>query len=268
MWNECLAALPPLQKVVVVGLSVQLSVLRISLHVQVIFRLSRNLCWVIASQYLVIGSSKLPCNDIFVKGHTCGFWLPPADNVWPKGITGLHRDTMWYVRDYISCHISETGILSVRFLLLVLPVSDIQYPKYTDILHGVRVIIIKIWINLPPILWWFRWWIRIERCGCQWTCCVIAASRCHFSHLFIRQGFFIIAEQIRWIERWLIWSTSHCGGEEIGAWYFFGVHYGQLSKFGMVLILHILQKRLLVLGGIGSHVLRIYMHGLVRLPKR
>jgi hypothetical protein len=55
--------------------------------------------------------SKLPYNDFFAKGLTCGFELPSADNISAKGKTALYFDTMWYDREYIACHIGEICIL-------------------------------------------------------------------------------------------------------------------------------------------------------------
>ena len=45
--------------------------------------------------------------------------------------------------------------------------SYVQYPKCTANPHWVAVVIIEIWINLPPVLWCFRWWIQIEPGGSQ-----------------------------------------------------------------------------------------------------
>ena len=63
------------------------------------------------------------------------------------------------------CHIGEIGILWVCFLLLVPPVGYVQNPKCTANLHWVGVVIIEIWINLPPVKWCFRWGIQIELGG-------------------------------------------------------------------------------------------------------
>ena len=61
---------------------------------------------------------------IFAKSVTCGFRLPPADHFSPKGVTGLHSDTVRYDREYVMSHIGEIGVLWVRFFLLPPPVSD------------------------------------------------------------------------------------------------------------------------------------------------
>jgi len=44
-------------------------------------------------------------------GLACGFWLPPADNILAKGITGLHSNAMRYDRDYVVHHIGEISVL-------------------------------------------------------------------------------------------------------------------------------------------------------------
>src|SRR5258708_6031157 len=44
------------------------------------------------------------------------------------------------MRGNITCHNRVIGVLSVHFLLLTQPVSDMQYPKYTFSLHWVREI--------------------------------------------------------------------------------------------------------------------------------
>jgi len=155
----------------------------LSLHFRVAICVHHIECWVIACQYLIIGFSKLPYNNIFAKGLNCGFWLPPADNISPKGQTGLHSDTIWFDREYIACHIGVIGLLWFCFLLLAPPVGDIRYPKCPGILHWVVVVIIEISTNLPPVLWRFRRWIQIEPCGGQSVCCAIALSRCHVSHI-------------------------------------------------------------------------------------
>jgi len=50
-------------------------------------------------KYLFLGLSKLPYNDFFVKGVTCNWWLPPADHILYKGITGVHFNSMWHNRE-------------------------------------------------------------------------------------------------------------------------------------------------------------------------
>jgi len=57
---------------------------------------------------------------------------------------------MWYDREYVMHHIWEIGVLRVRCLLLTPPVGYVRYPKCTAHLHWVGVVIIEIWINLPP----------------------------------------------------------------------------------------------------------------------
>jgi len=159
-----LAALPHLQQFIDFGHSVQFPFLHILLHVWVVFCVCCIQCGGIACQNPVISSSKLPYNDIFVKGFGCGFWLPPADNIPPKGITGLHSNTMWYDREYVACHIGEISVIWVCILLLAPAVGYIRYPKCTANCHQIAVVIIEIWINMPPILCSIRRWIQIE-CG-------------------------------------------------------------------------------------------------------
>jgi len=103
-------------------------------------------------QYSIIGSCKLSYNDFSTKCLPCGVSLPPATNATHKGKTGLHSDTMWYDREYIACPSREIGVLCAHFVLLVLLVSDIWYQKSSANLHRVGVVIVKIQINLPPVL--------------------------------------------------------------------------------------------------------------------
>jgi hypothetical protein len=42
---------------------------------------------------------------------------------------------MGYDREYVTGHIGEIGLLSVRFLLLAPPLGYVQYPKCTANLH-------------------------------------------------------------------------------------------------------------------------------------
>jgi len=162
-----LALLPHLRKVVDLSQSVKLPVLHISLHFQVIVSICRIQCLVITCQYPVIGPSRLPYDDIFAKGFACGFWQPPADNVLSKGKTGLHSNTMWYDREYIPWHIGEIGVLPVCFILLMPPVGDIRWPKWTTNYHRVGVGINKIRIIWLPVLWSFRLWIQMVPSGSQ-----------------------------------------------------------------------------------------------------
>jgi len=156
----------------------------LSIQFKVVFSFCCIPCWIIACQYPNIGSSKLPLYDFFAKSLACGFWLPPADNVSPKGKMGLHSDTMWHDREYVACLIREISVLWVRWLFLKPPGGNIQYPQCTTDLHGVGVVIIKARINLPPVLRWFRWWIQIEPSSCEYARCTIASFGCHFNYIF------------------------------------------------------------------------------------
>jgi len=245
------------------GHSVQCSFLRLNLQFQVVFSLRGIQCSVIACQYAVIGSSKLPHYDFFQKGLPSGVRLPPADNILPTGRTGLRADTMWYDTDYVMCHIGEIGILWLLFLLLMPPASDIQRPKSTANLHGVEVVIINIWINLPPVVGCFTRWIQIGLCCCRYGCCAIHSSVCRFRHSLNHSVFFIIPAQIVCIKRRLIKSRGLSREKEIAARNILGFDDGHLSMFGTVLVLPILQKRLLVLDCIKSLVLSINIHSLV-----
>jgi len=166
------------------GHSVQFPLLCLSLQFQVGIGFRPIQYWVIASQYSIVRASILPYYNLFLKGLPCGCWLPPANNVSSKGKTGLHSNTMRYDWEYVVCHIGEIGVLRVRFLLLSPLARDIRDPKCTANLYWVGVVIIEIRINLPPVLWWFRRRIQIERGGCQSACCAIAPSRCHFGQIF------------------------------------------------------------------------------------
>jgi len=84
-----------------------------------------------------------------------------------QGKTGLHSDTMWYEREYVARHIGEIGVLWVRFLLLSPPVGYVRYPKCTANLHWVWVVILEIWIDLPPVRGCLRRRIQIEPWGGQ-----------------------------------------------------------------------------------------------------
>jgi len=63
----------------------------------------------------------------------------------------------YYDVEYALCHTGEISVLWVRFLLLRPPVSYVRYPKCTANLHLVGVVTIEIWIDLPPVLCYFRW---------------------------------------------------------------------------------------------------------------
>jgi len=177
------ATLPHLQKVLDLGHSVRFPDLRLCLHFWVVFSVCRIQFCLVAWQNPAIGSSELPYNDSFAKCVTCGFWLPPADNILPKLQTGLHSDTMWYDREYVARHIGEISVLWVLFLLLPPPVRSVRYPKCTANLHCVAVVIIEIWINLPPVLWCIRRWTQIEPGGRQSACHAITSSGCCSSHI-------------------------------------------------------------------------------------
>ena len=69
---------------------------------------------------------------------------------------------MWYVREYVARLIGEIGVLSVRFLPLTSPAGYVRYAKCTAKLHWVGVVIIVIWINVPPVARYFRRRIEIE----------------------------------------------------------------------------------------------------------
>jgi len=150
---QVLAALPHLQTVMHHGHSIQFSIIRLSLRLQVIFWICSIQCWLITGQYTTIGRSKLPYDNVFGKGLACGIWRPLAYNIWPKGKTCLHSNNMWCDRYYLACHIGEISLLWVRVLLLSAPVGDIWYPEYTANLHSVGVVIITIQITLLPELW-------------------------------------------------------------------------------------------------------------------
>ena len=63
----------------------------------------------------------MPYNELVAKRVTCGCSLPPADNISPKGKTGLHSKTVLYDREYVACHIEQIGVLRGRFLSLPPP---------------------------------------------------------------------------------------------------------------------------------------------------
>jgi hypothetical protein len=58
---------------------------------------------------------------------------------------------MSYDGEYVARHIGKISVLGVRFLLLMPPVGHIQYSKCSANLHWIRVVVIEIWINLPPV---------------------------------------------------------------------------------------------------------------------
>jgi hypothetical protein len=165
--TSVLAALPHLHKVVNLGHSVQFPFLRLFLHFQVVFCFHCIQFGVSAWKNPVIGWRKLPYNDFFAKGLACGLWLPSADNISAKGKSGLHSDNMCCVREYVVCPIGEMGVLSMRVIRLSPPVGSVWYPKCSANLQWVRVVIIEIWIDLPPVIWCFRRQIQIEPDGGQ-----------------------------------------------------------------------------------------------------
>jgi len=158
---EDLAALPHLHKVVDLGHSVQFSFLCFSLQLNVVFSFGHIQYRIVTCQFSIIGSYILPYNDYFGEDLAFGFRLPPSDNLSPKGNPRLHFENMWYDRKYVTCHIGQISVLWVYFLCLLPPVSNIGQPICTANLNGVGVVVIMIWINLPPILWRFMWWIQI-----------------------------------------------------------------------------------------------------------
>jgi hypothetical protein len=93
---EVLVDLPHLQTVVDVGHSVQFPFLCFSLQFYVVFSFSGIQYMIIARQYHIMGWSILPNDVILAKGLACGFGLPPSNNGWPKGKSGLHSNTVWY----------------------------------------------------------------------------------------------------------------------------------------------------------------------------
>jgi len=160
-----LAAPPYLHKVMDLGHSVQFSVLRLFLWFPGVFSFRGIQDCAIARHYSVIGTRKLPYYDSFPRCLASGVGQTPANIVSPNRKSRLHSDTMWYSREYVPYHIGKIGVLWVRLILLAPPVVDIRQPNFTAYLHAVGVVIIKISIHLPPVLWWFRWLIQIAPCG-------------------------------------------------------------------------------------------------------
>ena len=164
-------------------MSVKFRFCRLIHHFQVVLWVRHIQSWVMACQNPVRGSGKLPYNNFFDKGLACGFWLPPANNILPKGDTGLHSDTMRYDRKYVLCDIGEISVLWVCFLLLAPPVGYVRYTKCTTNLHLVVVVIFEIWLNWPTVVWYFRRQIQIEPgCG-ESACCTITSLWCRLSHI-------------------------------------------------------------------------------------
>ena len=123
---EVLATLPYLQNVVDHGHSMQLLFLYLSLHLHVVISAVWFQYRVIASQYSDIGLCEQPYYNNFAKSPVCGFRLPPPDQISPKGRTGLHYDTVWDDREYVTTHIGEIDVVWVRFFLLSPSVSDFR----------------------------------------------------------------------------------------------------------------------------------------------
>ena len=101
------AALRPLQKVVNLSHSLQFPFLQRFLHFWVIFSVHSMQWWVSTCQNPIIAWSKLPYNNILAEGLSCGFWLPPADNISANRKSGLRFDTMWYDRTYVARNIAR-----------------------------------------------------------------------------------------------------------------------------------------------------------------
>lgn len=143
-----------------------------------------------------------------------------------------------------------------------------RYPNCTANLTGVGVVLRMILLNLPPACRVSTQWVRIEPYSCREACCAIAMSGCHFIHIYRRLCFFIIAGRIIWINRSLTRFRSHCVGDEVVDPYSPGFNDWQTSMFGILFILHILQKHNQQWGRIRSLVFSIDIDCLVPLPKR
>jgi len=150
-----LTALPHVQKVVNFGNSVHIPFLPLFLHFRVGSSVHWIQSWVIACQNLVTGSRKFLYNDFCARYLACDFDCLQL-------ITSRTREIFdstlkpCGVRSYFARHILEINVLRLGFLLLVLPVRTIWYQIFAANLHWVAVVIIEIWINLPPVLWCFR----------------------------------------------------------------------------------------------------------------
>jgi len=151
--TEVLPALSHQQKAMDLDHSVQLSFLCISLQLYVVFSFGCVQFTIITCQYPIIGFCILSYNNFFAKGHACGFQLHPSDNLSPKGKTDLHSNIVWYDIKYVTGHIEEISVLWMCFSLLVPPVGIIWQPKGTVKPNQVGVVVITIWINLPPSCW-------------------------------------------------------------------------------------------------------------------
>jgi len=120
------AVLQHLQEVVNFSHSEQLPFVRLWILFRVVFCVRCILFLVRACLNSVIGASKLPYNNLFAKGLTCGYWLTPVDNMSAKGETGLHSSTMWDDTGYGKRHIGQIGVLCIHFIMLTPPVRYVQ----------------------------------------------------------------------------------------------------------------------------------------------
>jgi hypothetical protein len=93
----------------------------------------------------ILGQENCLPTSFFTKDLTSDFWQPPANNISGKRNMGHNSHTMWYNRKYVWCLIGAIGGPWVGLWLLVLPVSYVQYSKFTTNPHWVGVINIAIW---------------------------------------------------------------------------------------------------------------------------
>jgi len=239
-----------------------------SLHFRLIFSIPRVECLVSTCQKPVIGSSQLPHNDCCAAGHSCGFWHPPADIISATGTNGFQCYTLWYDWEYVAHHIGVIGVPWVRFLLLAPPVGYVQYPKHTANFHWVGVVMIQIWIYLPQVVCCVRWWIDFEPGCCQSPCYLIASSGCHVSQTVRHQVFFIMAQQIISMKRWLNRSWSPRSGDENATQYGFMCIEECRSMFGTAFNLHLLHEGLLIVDRTECLVVSIIFNSIVTLPEQ
>jgi hypothetical protein len=80
----------------------------------------------------------------------------------------------------------------------------------------------------------------MEQCGSQYASYAITSSRCLLSYIVYNSVFFIIAEQIIWIKRYLTGSSSWWRGDEFSGRYAFGFINRHMALFGTEIILHLL----------------------------
>jgi len=97
--TQVLAALPHLQKVMVLDHLLQILFLCLWFHLQVIFSFRHIQCCIIACLYLVIDCTKLPHYDYFLKGLAYGFRLPPVNNALRNRRTTFDSDSSQYAGD-------------------------------------------------------------------------------------------------------------------------------------------------------------------------